>query len=290
MSESDDLLEPAVAALRDSPIPPGPTPELLAKALNAVNQRLASTLLAEQNRKLQRRKRIMQITKYGSLSAGLAAAVALAVIAWFPTPSAASEVKKALEKMEAAKSCRFQMETEVAPGVKTTAKMYLSEGNARQVDDGSGMTATVNMKDKKSLVLMSKTKQYMVMSTDDEKTQKMIKSAGNMMSSLSLPTGDKIQALPDEYLDGRRTKTYEIKNVDIELNDQKMNMDMNYWIDPKTGYPVQAVTTIRINGMTVKSKITYLGFNEDLDPKLFDMTIPEGYTEMVMPKVEKPGQ
>jgi len=288
-----DLLEQAVRELRDGVPPPGPPENLIAATLAAIQGTPAGIVPAEHHRNLQQRKWIMRITKYGSLTVALAAAVALAIVVWTPAQSAADDVRKALRKFEQIKSNRVLMEVEAGMVAKMTSRMYYAEGNARIVDETNGFTVISNAKEKKTIMLFAKTKMYRWIDLEkDPAIAGMTKSMTKLLGGFKIPADDKIKELADEYLDGRRTKVYEIKDVEFELTlpkvevapnlgrDLKTTIDLKMWIDPKTDLPIKTRVVSRIGEITANAESTFLGFNEDLDPKLFELTIPEGFTEM----------
>jgi hypothetical protein len=94
-----------------------------------------------------------------------------------------------------------------------------------------------------------------------------------------------VKGLPDEYLDGRKTKVYEMKGV--EVKELGGTAELKLWIDPKTGLPVRSRAVTRVGEKTYSATATYLGFDEDLDPKLFDTAVPDGYKPMPEPKKDK---
>jgi hypothetical protein len=75
---------------------------------------------------------------------------------------------------------------------------------------------------------------------------------------------------------------YEIKGV--EVKDLNGTADLKMWIDPRTDMPVQSRVTTKVGEKTYTATATYLGFDEELDPKLFDTAVPEGFKPMPEPK------
>jgi hypothetical protein len=85
-----DLLEQAVAALRSTPIPSGPSADLVASTTHAVQQAAGA---AEQGRQPSRRKRMFRIARVGSIAAAAAALVALGIYFALPPKKAAAQVE-----------------------------------------------------------------------------------------------------------------------------------------------------------------------------------------------------
>lgn len=90
--------------------------------------------------------------------------------------------------------------------------------------------------------------------------------------------------LGERFLDGRKTRAYRVKGLDFGVG----KADVTYWVDGKRDLPVRF--EIAVGGpVAMTQTIDYLGFDEELDPKLFDMTIPEGYkVEAIDPTKLKP--
>lgn len=78
------------------------------------------------------------------------------------------------------------------------------------------------------------------------------------------------------FLDNRKVHGYRITKMTIDDNAMA---DVTYYVDPKRNLPVRVEKTTSGGRLpaAMTSHIDYLGFDEDLDPKLFDLTPPAGY-------------
>jgi hypothetical protein len=85
-----DLLEQAEAALRNTPVPSGPSAELIASTTRALQQAGA---VPEPGRQLSRRNRMFRIARVGSIVAAAALVVALGVFLFVPGKKAAASVE-----------------------------------------------------------------------------------------------------------------------------------------------------------------------------------------------------
>ena len=273
-----DALDRAMAALREAPVPHGPSDHLTVATLAAITHRLAGTT----PRGLHRRRLIMRVVGFSATAAAVLAAVLL-----LPGRSPADDVKKAVRKAEAAKTVRMKIELDAGADGKITATNYTADGAFRSEVNPAGLVVVVNGKaDPKGIMYLTGTKQYRLLDPDKDPLVKQV--AGNVRKALEqfkLPADAQVKGLADEYLDGRKTKVYEIKGVDIP--DVKGKADLKIWIDPKTDLPVQSRVVSTIEGKTVTATAAYLGFDEDLDPKLFDPKIPDGYKPLELPKKDK---
>lgn len=226
----------------------------------------------------------MRIIGVGSLAT--AAAVVVALLA-FPARSPADELKKAVRKAEQAKTVRMQIEMDAGKDSKITWKNFMDGDKFRSEIEPGGMVLVVNGKaDPKGVVWITPMKTYRLLDPDKDELVKQV--TGNVKKALEqfkIPTDDKVKGLPDEYLDGRKTKVYDIKDVD--LPEMKAKADLKMWIDPKTDLPVQSRVSAKMENQTVTATAKYLGFDEELDPKLFDTKVPEGFKKMEEPKKDK---
>lgn len=226
----------------------------------------------------------MRIIGIGSLAT---AAAVLAALFAFPAHSPADELKQAVEKAEKAKTVRMQIELDAGKDGKITAKNFIDDGKFRSEIEPAGLVVVVNGKaDPKGVMWITPAKTYRTL--DPEKDELVKQVTGNVKKALEqfkIPADDKVKGLADEYLDGRKTKVYEIKDVD--LPEMKAKADLKMWIDPKTDMPVRSRVTAKIGEQTVTATATYLGYDEELDPKLFETKIPEGYKKMEEPKKDK---
>lgn len=286
-----DLLDQATEALRASPVAPGPADDLIAATLAAFDTRRGvlgpdEIVPDELARKQQRRKRLMRLLKFGGASAGTAA-VALAVVFGLASGgTAADDVKKAIRKAEAAKTARLLIEVDTGElAGKITSKSFIDEGKYRYEAEPVGVVVVINSNaDNKGVMLMHKMKMYRPLDPEkDELVKQVTKNVRAAMEQFKIPADDKVKGLPDEYLDGRKTKVYEIKGVEVkELNG---TADLKIWIDPKTDLPVRSRVITKVGEKTYTATATYLGFDEELDPKLFDTTVPADYK--LMPEIKK---
>ena len=284
-----DILDQAAEALRATPGPAGPPDDLVAATVAATGNRLIGIGVGVSDdpaRQLKRRKRLMRILTFGGVSAGTAAAV-LAVVFGLAGGSAADEVKKAVRKAEQAKTARIVIELDAGGDGQITSKTFFDDGKSRTEAEPVGLVVVVNPKaENKAVMLMTKMQLYRVLDPDqDERLKGVTKNMRAALEQFRVPADDKVQGLPDEYLDGRKTKVYEMEGVEVkELN---ATADLKIWIDPRTGLPVRSRMTTKVGEKTYTATATYLGFDEELDPKLFDTAVPAGYKPMPETKKDK---
>jgi hypothetical protein len=85
-----ELLEQAVAALRSTPIPAGPSAELVASTTQALQQASGAP---EQDRQPSRRNLMSRMARFGSIAAAAAVLLALGVFFALPSKKASAEVE-----------------------------------------------------------------------------------------------------------------------------------------------------------------------------------------------------
>jgi hypothetical protein len=87
---ADDLLEQAVAALRSTPVPAGPSAELVAATTHALQQAGSES---QRGRQPSRRKLMVRIARLGSIAAAATVLLALGVFFALPGKKASAEVE-----------------------------------------------------------------------------------------------------------------------------------------------------------------------------------------------------
>lgn len=274
--QAPDILHRAAGALRSASVPSGPPDDLVAATVAAIGIRFPIDEPDQQDRKLVRRKRLMRIMTFGGAVAAMAAVV-LAAVFGISSGTAADDVKKALRKAEKAKSARMVIEMDAGDDGKMTSKSFFDNGKYRSEVEPAGLVLVVNAAaDKKGVMLLTKTKMYRLLDPEkDELVKGVTKNVRSALEQFKIPSDDNVKGLPDEYLDGRKTKVYEMKGV--EVKDLKGTADLKLWIDPQTTMPVRSRVTTKVSGKTYIATATFLGFDEELDPKLFDTSVPKGY-------------
>lgn len=194
---------------------------------------------------------------------------------------------KAMGRAEKATSMRAKITT-TAGDFTFEMKMY-GEGDRfrNEMDMGKdlgGFVIIADGKTKKGLQLMTaaKTAQWLDFSKPDAKTAGAIKDARGVAELFAGLKGKKVQALPDETVDGRKLKVFAAKGH--KLAGSGGEADVTVWIDPKTELPVKSRTEMTVNGVKAVAVMEALGWNEDLDDKLFEMKVPDGYKVIEQPE------
>jgi outer membrane lipoprotein-sorting protein len=272
-----DALDRATGALRDAPVPPGPPADLAAGTLEAINNRLAGAVPAEQVRR-ERRRLIMRYVGFGTAAA---AVLAIGIVLWSPSWSRAGMFDRAMENAEKASTKRWKI-TSTSGDMKFVMKMYSKDDRFRSEMDmgkymGKDLGVFVIITDgtqKKALQLMTseKTAKWLDFSKLNEKAEKDAAGMAGLFAGLK---GKAVKELPDETVDGRKLKVYTVKGHKTS----KGEADVTVWIDPKTELPVKYRLEMNAGEVKAVAETEILGWNEELDDALFELKIPAGSRE-----------
>ncbi|MFO0847022.1 MAG: hypothetical protein U0871_00475 [Gemmataceae bacterium] len=207
-----------------------------------------------------------------------------------PAPDRVSVVslKLAVENQEKAKTFRAVTRTTFVnppPGTPPMpeSRMY-GQGAKLRIEIGTDAVTVGDGEAKKLVVLDHKNKIARTMSTEvpGEMATAITKWVKRMLAK------DGAEDLGESFLDGRKVHGYRFTKMKI---DDTATADVTYYVDPKRNLPVRVDMAMTGGplpaGMT--SRIDYLGFDEELDPKLFDLTPPAGYKVEVIDPSKLPG-
>lgn len=194
---------------------------------------------------------------------------------------------KAMDRATQTSSMRAKVTT-TAGEFTFEMKMYSRGERFRtEMDMGKelgGFVIVADGREKKGLQLMTaaKTAQWLDFSKPDEKTQATIRDASGLVALLGDLKGKRVQVLPDETVDGRKLKVFAVKGH--KLAKLGTEADVTVWIDPKTALPARMRVEMTVNGVKAVAVTDMLGWNEELDEKLFELKVPEGYKVVEQPE------
>jgi outer membrane lipoprotein-sorting protein len=257
-----DPLDRAAAALRDTPVPPGPPPDLTAATLAA---------LAAADATLATRRRRMKLVRAVGATAALAAAVTLAVV--LGTGSPASALQAAVEKAKNAKSVKFVSVLVVKhPEMEPQTTTVYWQGSKVRFE-AAGHVRVADYAANRGVFLYP-----------DEKYAWRLKNVEKMEPPLAQYT---------RFVNtrGARDGTDEIGGVKadryrLRLERKEDPQDYRLWVDPRTGWPVklEATGTVLLPDGTGKESPAPYTLTDDryewdvpLDAKLFDLGVPAGW-------------
>lgn len=100
--------------------------------------------------------------------------------------------------------------------------------------------------------------------------------SADFYASIASVPAENVRELPGKVLRGQEVVGFE--QID-EGNERKATIVRTYWIDKVTKLPVQLEAIATMDGKVVGgSTISDFVFDQPIDPELFSMTPPEGYT------------
>jgi hypothetical protein len=265
--DRDDVLERSLAALRDAPVPDGPSDRAAAGTLAALRRAAGGD---RKIRSIGLLQRVLTMT----FSQRLAAAVAFTIgglVIWFML-SLFSSVSYAdvARQIRAARSmtctCIVQLPAQKEP--VSTKMLFLDPGHLRQ--EGPGGTVAVTDTARGEALVLDPT----------SKTARLVK----ITHSYGPPAGDVVQdflKLADQQ--GEPIGEREIGGVKAKgFRVKQDGRPSTVWADPKTGAPLRVEMTAEIGGQTVTVVMSDVVVDPKLDPALFDLKPPEGYEVITM--------
>jgi outer membrane lipoprotein-sorting protein len=287
----DDLLDRAAEALCRAPVPPGPPPEAVARVLREIStgNAIPSTIIT----RINRMKRIARL----AAAASVLVAVGL-LVTWLTLGGGSTNIAfaKVAEAVDSLRSATYDITGETKGEKEAKSATFSGKGyflapsyqrmetsTSKDADKTVGTTTIADGQAGKLLMLMPSVKVAIAM--DMKKYQEeMKKSAGKpganpagdifeimrrLVREGNAGTGEKVEKLGTQQIDGHTA---------VGFKTHAMGGDMTLWADPETARPVRVEIT---GGMfpDARAVMSNFCFDADLDPSLFSLEPPAGYTE-----------
>ncbi len=272
-----DVVDRATGAVRGGNVP-APPDGLAAAALAATNQALALDA-AERSHKL--RRRIMRVTGIGGLVA--ATVVAATLLGTGHRADATELLKEALDNQAKAKSFRAVIKTTLAappPGMPATPEQRMfvdATAGATRIEMGDTFVIT----DGKQLVMFD-AKAKVARTLDLAKGMpEMPKGTAEFAQKMrdALDGKAEVTPVPDAEIGGKARPGFKLSGVSLPGGlPGGLTGDVTYWLDTDKKLPLRYEMVIS-KPLAITTTMDYLAFDEKIDPKLFDMAIPEGYKQ-----------
>jgi len=273
---ANDLVSQAFEALSDSPIPKGPSPDLVASTVEAL---LASQDAPDTVRQLKRRKLMFRIARYS----GFAAAASILVVfgVWFLAVNGGAGVAFAdvVQNVKEAKSVTLICRQKIGRQPELEFKWSL-QGNAIRMEIPGQLTMIGDIQQKKGLQLDHIRKiAYQIPAHNDV----VASNFTNPIEQFRKIRPKDARRLGEEQVNGQKTIVYQLEK--FEFMDLIAEGEMKIWVDPATELPVKIQVGLNSrHGSKAEDRpfdtvMTFERFkwNKHLDPKLFSLEIPEGY-------------
>src|SRR5262249_17594945 len=179
---------------------------------------------------------------------------------------------RVLERVAAAPSMRAVITLDPGEGQKIQMKVYQEGELMRGESADPGLVVILNGKEKKGLLLFTQMKTAQRLDLEkNEMAAKIVTQMADSTKMIGRLKGEKVAALPNETLDGRKLKVYELKGVKVK--EIAGETDIKVWIDPKSLLPAATRLQNRQGDKTVTITLDVLGWNEDLDEKIFELKV-----------------
>jgi outer membrane lipoprotein-sorting protein len=270
-TDTHDIVEQATEAVRGGAVP-APPDGLAAATLATTHQALAAEAVERSHRN---RRRIMRVTGIGGLVA--ATVVAATLLGTGHRADATELLKAALDNQAKVTTWQAVVTTkftgERPPGVPETFVAKISWDGARMRQESDANTI---ISDGKRVVLLdpkAKTASFMPM-TDQARRDDVKQMTDGIRKVIDSTQGKgKVTPVVAAVIGGKERPGFKVEGVDLMVGPTAVT----YWLDEERKLILRMEMSIAgPPAMTATSDYTY---NPDLDPKLFDMTVPDGYAE-----------
>ena len=277
-NELDPTVERAIRVLKTEPVPDGPPPPVLAAVLAAGAAETLNT-----HRSLRERITSMnRIAKVAAASAAAAVIIAASLVAFLVWPGGNSGGLAIADMLKSitAKTAKFTITMRIEPPPpgrppEQTRQMLVMENLIRQELPG-GVYKVMDLKSSRSVTIIPRQKKVLVTKmpglvqvAKDQMSDDFFGELQRRIEELRGSGPKDVEFLPDETIGGRPARGFH-KHVE--------GIDITVWADTETCLPV--LMEIRYGGGAPQYLVTMSNFELDvpLDPALFSMAVPEGYT------------
>jgi outer membrane lipoprotein-sorting protein len=266
-----DRLDQAAAALsealRNVEVPAGPSGNLMAATIRAVECRAqamasATSSVAKRPKKLVHRRCFLMIPAAAVL-------IVLVCVMWFGDGSA-TVLAKALDNVERAKSVTFVETQKVGDHREVTLKHYL-QGHHGRVEIANGANVLiVDTKERKALLLVAPLKAAEKYTEDKVNSMR----GDTPIGALLRLKDQKPEAAERAMIDGKPTLVARVRGGKWGGSVG----DWTIWIDPRTELPVKIAFESTESVPKVTKTLEKFSWNAELEDKLFEQDVPAGYT------------
>jgi len=262
--ELQGVLRQAVDAIRSVPPP--------AADLDTRQRRRSQAMPSHgptQTTILAHRKRLMR--RLATLSAAMMVVVALG---WLLVIDRTADTTFAavIDKVHQVTSVTCRCKRTFAGTVESVSKLYIWKDAIRNEVPGHGVLIFDRIQ-KKAIVLDERSKVAMFPS--------LVPGAPipNPLEELRNLKQESAERVGEETVEGRQLAVYRLRDVDLlEHTYGENDADIKLWVDPQTQLPVKLIIFAPQSQIDKYVEFSDFHWNEELDPSLFSLEIPEGYT------------
>jgi outer membrane lipoprotein-sorting protein len=291
---ASDVLDRAIDALGERPIPEGPPPQLAASMVEALCSAASSP---DAVRPSTRRRLMSRMVPYGAVAVALLLLVLLGYF-WFTGESAGIAFADVIENVKNAQSVTFMFHQQIGDPPALSLKWYM-QGDVARAEIPGHTQVVLDLKGKRQIQLMPAEKRAWVSELDDDalrtdrkEDRQIARLFRNPMDYFRQLTGDDGERIGVDELDGAEVDVFRLKRFwGIEMPEQDDENNITAWVDRRSGLPVKIALRGSFDAEG-KSKDWLLledfEWNQPLDPELFSTEIPEGYTVAEQPDHPEP--
>ncbi len=268
-AQDGDRLARALAALRQAPVPDGPSPEALARTLAAVEAAASSTKTPF----FPRRRAMFAGLK---IAAALLAAAGGVVLVTNPFPAgAAVTFAEVAGKIQKAHTLAYTQTGRVPdlPNLPPVRLLFKAPGHLRcETVPASGSVIIIDMQEARRLVLKPAAKSAVLLEgrlpgEPKPGSQDFAAASVEGIRKLAEKQGEAVGEKPIGNVRARGFKVVQAPGYETTV-----------WADPQTRLPVQLDVSSPYGDQTIHSTISDIQIDPDLDDSLFSLEPPQGYT------------
>jgi outer membrane lipoprotein-sorting protein len=255
------MLERSLSAMRNAPIPDGPSQQLIADTLAALDKAAGDRLHINN----QRKRNMRIITR---LAASLLLALGVAAMLFFSSRTSSVALADVIDKVRGAKTLSFNATADLPAAVAQAPRhfkfMMKSSGQTR-IEMGDGMVSIMDMAAGRTLNLQPASKLATIVELGKLPQGR---SPTDFLEEFKKLDVKKAKDLGEKEIDGRRVKGF----VSSE-----QGPPTTVWADVKTGDPVRVEIEVPMMGKTSTMVLSDFVFNAPMDDSLFSLEPPAGY-------------
>ena len=258
-----DVVDRAARALREAPVPPGPSPEALAAVLAAGKDAKPKTF----------RTRILTMNRITKIAAAVLIFVGVTcAFIWLTAGQGGTTIAWAdvQEKIRNARTVSFKatVRQEGMPGMDVKVMFMGSDLVRQELTIGSEKVVQIIDLLRGEMLVLDDKKETLRIDLSGLPEHVKQKGAHNFMAGIKKLIEQSETELGEKEINGRKAKGYR-----VESGKEVVTL----WADAQTGEPIEMTMTMYLG--TQQAVLSDFQFDRELDKDLFSMEVPAGYTE-----------
>jgi outer membrane lipoprotein-sorting protein len=285
-NQTDDLLPRAVAAMRQSPAPDGPAPELVSRTLAALSREKRRPRPA-----FFERISHMAWTSKVSVALAMAASVVVVYLGLLTTAGNSLAFADVVSVLNKVRSAKWKTTTESTLANNQTVKstgtgMFLSPSHERMEFTFQGSDGVLITDGEKGKILTldpaGKTAMFLdvenVPAGQESPFGRTFLAFRQLASDVLNDQAGKVQRLGSQTIDGKHAEGFQTAHGGVQVK---------IWVDPDTAIPVRVEqSSISSVGPQAHTVMSDFQVNVDMDESLFNLDVPQGYSLQQPAKID----